>query len=781
MSRLLWIVLLVPGLLAGLARAQDAPLDDDVDIVIPQQRVVRPVPRGEPVSITKVAASIDVRSQVATTDVTVTLTNPGKRPREAQVLLPVPAGATVRGFVMEGLGEKGVARILSREEARSIYRQIVSRTRDPGLLEFAGYNLMRSNVFPVPAEGSQAVTLTYEQVLPADADRVDYGLPRSEALNTTDVPWSIEMEIESARPISTVYSPSHELATERVSPTRVRVSVPASSARLPGSFRLSYLLESREGVPASLLAYPDAKLDGGGYFLLLAGLPAEKPEGAEAVKREVVLVLDRSGSMRGKKIEQAKEAARQVIEGLDAGEAFNIIDYSDSIELFAEEPVIKDDETTRAARAHLEGITARGGTNIHDALVEAVRQPVTEGRLPMVLFLTDGLPTVGERSEVAIREAVKSANDAGRRIFTFGVGYDVNAPLLDSVARASRGATTFVAPEEDVEVKVGQVFRRLRGPVLAAPEVKAVDASGDVTTRAIRELMPDELPDLFEGDQLVLLGQYTDEDERLHLELTGDYFGDERRFEFSFDLSRATTRNAFVPRLWATRKIAALITQINEAKANGDLDAAEEAALQELVDEIVHLSLRWGVLTEYTAFLATPEDVPELETAAGVPALGRAFREGARAEAGERLNRAAQSRAGQGAVKRQRALKMQRDAPAPGVLVPGGVGGGRSPVAGDDEDTFEAATRSSMRRVADQTFYRRGQRWIEASLFEVDDEKANEPEVTIDFGTEAYDELAERLIDEGRAALLTLEGEIYMTLDKQRVLVRGPKALESKD
>src|SRR5690606_3543754 len=229
---------------------------------------------------------------------------------------------------------------------------------------------------------------------------------------------------------------SHVLEVQRRAPDVVRVKVTPESIKADtGAVRISALLETPEGegVSASLMAYPDPEVAAGdhgigGYFMLLAGLPADAAKERQ-VKREVILVIDRSGSMRGEKIEQAREAARQVIEGLDDGEAFNIVDYSDTIEVFAANPVIKSDETMAEAREYLDALRPHGGTNIHDALLTALRQEPTEDALPMVLFLTDGLPTVGKRREVDIREGARGANMHNRRVFTFGVGVDVNAPL----------------------------------------------------------------------------------------------------------------------------------------------------------------------------------------------------------------------------------------------------------------------------------------------------------------------------------------------------------------
>jgi Ca-activated chloride channel family protein len=746
------LALSAPGALAQ--RAGDAD-----NFVIPQ-RGVAPVHRhhsGAP-SLTAVEVKVSITEQVAATELRLTLFNPAGRIAEAQVLAPVPDGCIVRSFELEGLGEQGIARILPREEARRIYDEIVRQTRDPGLLEFAGYNLIKSSVFPVPARGEQKVRLTYEQVLTADADRVDYILPRSDSLELSGIAWSYSIDIRAKRPISTVYSPSHDITTERIAPDHVVVRVTSQSAsRDPGALRLSYLLEkSGQGdLSASLLAYPDATVaDGqGGYFLMLAGLPADAAE-RKKVRREVIIVIDRSGSMRDKKIEQAREAARQVIEGLSDGEAFNIIDYSDSVSTFADQPVIKNAETMAQARKYLDFITAQGGTNIHDALIEALRQPPTEGALPMVLFLTDGLPTVGERSEVGIREAAQKSNGHKRRVFTFGVGYDVNSPLLSAIAEASRATSTFVLPDEDVEVKVGQVFRRLSGPVLASPTLTILDQDGNKTTRRIRDLMPGEVPDLFEGDQLTLLGQYT-ADEPVRFRLEGDYFGKPRTFEFTFNVDRASTRNAFVPRLWAGRKIAFMIDEIRQAAATGS--SSEDTRTKELVDEIVRLSTKWGILTEYTAFLATETTVAGVPVA-HAPMPARTFAGQARDQMEER---AGKGRSGAGGVNQEQnlgAMKQEWKANARNFYW--------------DADMKEVET-TSIRQIADQTVYKRGGRWIEAGVLARETE---EPDRTVEFGTEEFNTLLDRLAASNRQGILALGGEIYLFIDGQKVLVKAPEA-----
>ncbi|HEU0252363.1 MAG TPA: VIT domain-containing protein, partial [Pyrinomonadaceae bacterium] len=534
------------------------------NLIVPQSRSYALSGAQDQVEITEVAAEVRILEQVATTTMDVGLANPTGQIQEAEMLLPVPDGAVVRSFTFAGSAKEPTAKLLPKAEAQAIYRSIVAKLRDPALLEFAGYSLIRSNVFPIPAGGKQRVRIVYEHVLKADGNRIDYVLPRSESFEASAIPWTISLRISASAPISGVYSPSHQVTVAYSGNQNATVRTAANQRLEPGLFRLSYLANS-SAVTASLLAYPDARV-GGGYFLLLAGVPADMQRKQPAMKREVILVLDRSGSMEGEKIEQARSAALQVLEGLEHGEAFNIIDYSDSVANFSQKPVIKDANTMRQARAYIKRIKAAGGTNIHDALVEATRQPPSKGMLPLTIFLTDGLPTAGETREAAIRNAVVEANVHKRRIFSFGVGFDLNAPLLTSISNATRATPTFVFPNENVEVKVSQVFKRLSGPVLAEPQMATLDKGGAVTTRAVRELLPGELGDIFEGDQLVVLGQYQTDDP-LHFRLSGNYLGTPRTFDLKFDLSKATTRNSFVPRLWASRKIARLIEIITEAGA----------------------------------------------------------------------------------------------------------------------------------------------------------------------------------------------------------------------
>jgi Ca-activated chloride channel family protein len=739
------LMLGVPGV-GGLALAQRSEVHHH-HILVPQVRR-RPAPE-RPVFVSVVNARVSIVEQVATTELELTLRNDADRPQEAQILLPVPDGVAVRSLQYDGVGPEPVAKVLAREEARRIYESIVASMRDPALVEFAGFNLIRTSVFPVPARGEQKLRLTYEQVLTMDGQRVDYWLPRSESLGAGETRWSIQADIHAKKGVATVYSPSHDVDVQRRGAGRVSVRALSSGGGMDrGSFRLSYVVdEGGEAMSATVLAYPDPSVSarGGGYFLVLAGV-GERGRASVDAKREVVLVLDRSGSMRGEKMAQAKAAALQIVEGLRDGEFFNIIDYSDSVSSFRERAVEKTEASAREAREYIGEIVANGGTNIHDALLEALR-PEPAAPVAMVLFLTDGLPTIGERSEVKIREAVAKANAHDRRIFTFGVGFDVNSPLLSAVAKQSRGATTFVLPQEDVEVKVSQVYRRLSGPVLVRPKLM-----GGGTTR---ELMPAELPDVFEGDQLVVLGRYVGE-EACDLRITGTAAGKDggtREIRVRLDPGAATARNGFVARLWASSKIAMMLEEIREAGAEGGGAGVGEARMKELVDEVVRLSTRFGILTEYTAFLATePVGGPPVGLSA---APGRALDEVSR--------KVAAVRSGSGAVNQESNLGKMKDARSPAQTA------GATQWYFDDKMQRREAT--AMQNVADRTLFQRGNRWVDSRIL---DRENDAPDRVVEFASEAYNTLVQQLAAENRQGLLALGGEVYLEVGKERVLVKGP-------
>ncbi|MFO7899705.1 MAG: VWA domain-containing protein, partial [Planctomycetota bacterium] len=367
---------------------------------------------------------------------------------------------------------------------------------------------------------------------------------------------------------------------------------------------------------------------------------------------------------------------------------------------------------------------------------------------PLVLFLTDGLPTVGETSEAGIRDAALKANRFERRVFTFGVGVDVNTPLLEKIASETRAASTFVLPKEDVEVKVAGVFKRLSGPVLAEPKLELVDKEGRPALGRTRDLIPSKLPDLFEGDQLVLLGQYLG-DEPVTFRLGGNYLGKKRTFRFTFGFDKATTRNAFVPRLWASRKIAVLIDAIRQLGADGDV-ARNPAAirndpkLKELVDEIVRLSTEFGILTEYTAFLAREGSDLSRE-------------EALRTAVGNFNSRAVSVRHGIASVNQDvnRQFQVQTEQ--------------LNRFNNYWDKNMQQVRITTVQQVADRAFYLRDGTWVDGRLLNPKGGKL-EADRKVRIGSEEYRKLVEELIKEGRNGSASFRGKTLLKHKNKSIL-----------
>ena len=733
------------------------------NLVLPQRSAWNGRTRGvsampaadrQPLQITGVRVGVVIREMAATTTMEISLSNPTNRVQEAVILNPVPVGAVVRGFDFEGAGAEPSAELLPAGEARRTYDGIVSKLKDPALLEFVGYALIRSSVFPVPANGTQKVRLTYEHLLAPDGQRVDYVLPRSEALDYR-VPWTINVRIMSNRNISAVYSPSHPLDTQRAGDSQIRVTVPAESSQEPGAFRLSYLFGD-DAMNATIFTTPDSSADGaGGYFLLVAGLTADaKNAERPALKREVTCVIDRSGSMGGEKIEQARAAMKQVIESLEEGECFNIIDFSNTVGKFASEPIAKSAETIAAARSYIANIRPGGGTNIHAALFEALRQKPTEGTLPIVLFLTDGLPTTGETSEVSIRNVAVKQNPHNRRIFTVGVGNDVNTPLLDRVGEVSRGTSTYVLPGENVEVKVSSVFGKLAGPVMTDLAISSVTAQGKEQPGRLVDMQPNQPQDLFDGDQLVLMGRYLGE-APVSVQVGGNYLGSQKAFRFSFDPGKASSRNAFVSRLWASRKIATLVDEVRQMGADGRPQAqnanpaagTDAAKVKELVDEIVKLSTRFGILTEYTAFLALEGS----NLSSNDEVLQQAER--------NLRDRAMNTRSGVGGVNQATNYGEQRDRAWSNAR------------NGYWDSNMNRVEVTGVQQVNDRAFFRRNGNWVDSRIVAEQADGKVTPDRVVRYGTPEFAELLSGLADENRQGCVAIGGDVLLLIDGKHVLV----------
>jgi len=526
--------------------------------------------------------TITIQDGVATTHVDQAFRNSTGRDLEGQYLFPLPTGAVVSSFTMWVDGQALEGRILDADEARAIYQDYVRRAIDPALLEYVGRNTLSARIFPVPAGGERRIEITYSEILTPESGVTRYHYPldteRFSAQPLERV--SIRVDLVTSAPLAALYSPTHDLVVERSGANAATASYAASQVLPSQDFVLYYSVQATE-VGMTLLSYRAPGEDG--FFMLLVN-PPELPAAAAAIPKDLVLVLDRSGSMTGEKIAQARESLRFILSNLNPDDRFAVVAFSDFCEALATNLTAVTAEAVSQATSWAAGIEATGGTDIDAALGLAFSLFETNDRPRFLIFLTDGEPTAGVTDPSTIAKNAKASNDTSARVFAFGVGYNVNTVLLDQLAQENRGTTNYVLPGENLEATLSAFYRKIASPVLADTAL----AFEGVTTY---DLFPRVLPDLFRGTQLLVLGRYRESGD-CRVTVSGTAAGVATAYTTVQIFSDADLRASFLPRLWAGRKIASLLDQI---RLYGEKD--------ELVNEVVSLSKRYGIITPYTSFL----------------------------------------------------------------------------------------------------------------------------------------------------------------------------------
>ncbi len=614
---------LAVALAATLAAALAAPLA--------AQGWIDPLPGRPDLGVVRVRSDVDVRITGRVAEVTVEewFENRGGRVAEGVYVYPLPGEAVFSNFSLWQGDEELRGETMDADQARQIYQEIVRRRRDPALIELVGHGLVRARVFPIEAGQSRKITLRYTQVLGRAGDAVQFRYAGARpAPGTAPTPTGLTLTAD-ADAFREPFSPTHELDIERAG-GRLRVS-PANEVM--GDLSI-FLPLAGSGVGITLATHHPVGEDG--YFMLTLS-----PGVADVATtpRDITVVVDVSGSMSGVKLEQTQAALRQLLGSLGSEDRFRLVSFSNRVSASSSGWARATRSDLADARRWVDALTADGGTNIAGALEEALRLDSPDDRLPIVVFLTDGLPTVGERNPESIADAADKRR--GRhRVFAFGVGYDVNTYLLDRLSAAGRGSTEYVEPGEDVERAVSLLAGKITQPVLTDLEI--ADSPVELV-----ELYPGELPDLFAGDELVLFGRYRGHGSGA-LRIRGRRAGRVETFGVSADFEASTGSNDFIPRLWASRKLGELT---REVRLNG--------ANPELVEAIRSTALRYGLLSEYTAYL-----VQEPVAVAGQP---------------------------------MPMLMDSRNAPAAPVAKTGGSGGG-SPTSATGQVAVQASERARVQR-----------------------------------------------------------------------------------
>ena len=778
LSSLVLFAATFPLFAAGLIIIEDPsqwprPMPDIVPPIrpLPPRHYVPPPRRWAPLEVSSVQATVRIDDQVAKTSIEQEFYNPNSQRLEGTFMLPVPKGAHIDKFAMEINGKHVHAELLAAEKARDIYENIVRQAKDPALLEYVGRDLFKVRIFPIEPNSKTRVSLSWLQVLKADAGVVQYVFPlNTEKFSAKPVKnVSVKVDLESKRALKSIYSPSHKIEVKRHGDYKATVGYESADLHPDSDFQLFFSQEEGE-FGANLLTHRMGDEDG--YFLLLVS-PSVDLKASQVMAKDIVFVLDTSGSMAGAKLEQAKKALLFCVENLNDNDRFEVLRFSTEVEGVFDKLVDVTRENRSRAERFIKDLKPTGGTAIDDALQKAIAGRPSKGDRPyIIVFLTDGKPTVGVTDEDQILKNVKKRNEDNTRVFVFGIGTDVNTHLLDQIAEQTKSFSQYVLPEEDIEVKVSSFFGKIKEPVLANPKLTLPD---DVR---VTKVYPSPLPDLFKGEQLIVAGRYAGKGSG-KLKIEGTVNGKMREFSYDTKFPGEASDHEFIPRLWATRRVGYLLDEI---RLHGDN--------KELRDEVTELARKYGIVTPYTTYLIT-EDERKREVTQNFRTLRLEERdEAAKQQLSFYYDSLGREKSGDLGVAGAQATELLKRADKPSIAAlgadqaarrampsaPQSASGGvtaRSRIyslnapgqasVGRELKQVNESENAETRFVNGRTFYRNGESWLDS---DVQKAKTAEP-IKIQFGSTEYFELLRKhpevtqWVSLGQDVQFVLKGQVY--------------------
>ncbi|MBI2789683.1 MAG: VWA domain-containing protein [Elusimicrobia bacterium] len=678
------------------------PLPQPVPMPGPRPAPVLP-PDASPVTMAAYHVEGTITDQVAELSYRIVFRNPTDRRLEGVLMVPLPADASLSGFSMVIGGKETKGELLEATQASSIYQSIVSRAIDPGLLELIGERMFRAKVFPIEPRGEIVATLKMTQTLAKNGGLVSLSVPMRSARFTQGEGGraSARIALKTTRPLRTILSSNADTRIVRDGEHGATISYEEGAAG-PQDLALTFSMRE-DPLAAGVLAYRESGEDG--TFLLTLSPKIETE--AKAAPKAVVFVVDRSGSMtEGGKMDQARKALIWCVDRLNPQDRFGVVDFATDWNALDEGALLAATPENKArAKRYIERIEAAGGTNIEAGLDQGLKLLNTAGGItPMLFFLTDGVPTIGQTDPGALLRKAAQDNAALRaRVFSFGVGSDVNTLLLDKLAEAGRGARDYVAPNEDIEAKVSSLYQKVSRPALTDVKIEWQGVEVD-------QVYPRPVPDLFHGGELALYGRFRAGGKGTVV-VTGKAGGKPARFEFPVELPAENSRHAFLPRLWASQKIGHELDLIRLSGRPAD---------PEVVSSIVRLAKKHGIVTPYTSFLVTEEgtDLGRVQNearrrfsalSANAASSGFSGGPGAAAEAQSDSMVFGAMKSGGSAVSAVRGAGGKfASAPAPAAML------AKLEKDAREENKSKGFASVETRTLGGKTFYKRGGVWVDA-------------------------------------------------------------------
>lgn len=568
------------------------------------------VPRdgSAPIGIRSHRVNARVEDGIARTSVRQVFVNPHSRVLEAVYSFPLPEDAAIVELSMTVAGQRLEGLLAERREARRVYDSLVRKEKDPALLERIGRTEYRLSVFPVLPQVETVIELTYVEPTPVVAGELRYVYPLASRgpAAATEHDLTATIEFASSAPIVALESPTEGMTTTLLAAREGRASFEKTGAALDRDL----VVVARIATPEPSLRVHSYRSPGGdAYFAAIVTAPSIA-EG-DVIPRDFTFVLDVSGSMAGDKIERARRSVAWWLEKLGPRDRANVVCFSDSVKSFTESPIDASADNRRAMADFVAGVTVSGGTDLHSAVTAAGKHRSDAGRIAVAVVLTDGRPTIGETSRLAILTRAREAGSAGVAIHTFGIGDDVDPVLLDGIASAAIGESQVLRSVGDVEERLRAFLNRIGAPAIRGSSIRIGD-------REAVETWPKAPFTVHRGEQLVVTGRCV-EGGVVPISFHG-VLGDAaltlRAMVDLGDPAGGTATGSLVARdLYAERRLAALERAhrlrlgLDDASYHAAVDAGRYDTQDELVAAMIDVSLETGVQCAYTSFLALlPED-----------------------------------------------------------------------------------------------------------------------------------------------------------------------------
>jgi len=578
-------------------------------------------PAGRPTSMCPLKhtdVKADISGFISRVVVTQHFTNPFKEKIEAVYTFPLPQNAAVDDMTMI-VGERTVkGKILPREEAQAVYEAAKSSGHKTALLDQERPNIFTQSVANIlPGEEIQITisyveTLRYENgayefVFPMvvgpryvsgtpidgkkgngfapdtdsvpDASRITPTGPPPDVRSGHDI--SLEVNLDAGLIIDDLKSKSHKIQSERPTPHSARLRLKEDSTIPNKDFLLRYDVAG-QAMQDAVLAH---RSGAGGFFTMILQPPARvAPE--DVTPKELVFVLDTSGSMSGFPIEKAKETMKLALDNLYPSDTFNLITFSGDTHILFTQPVPATKDNLVKAQAFLASRSGSGGTEMMKAIQAALEPSDNQGHVRIVCFMTDGY--VGNDMEI-ISEVQKHQN---ARVFAFGIGQSVNRFLLDKMAEAGRGEVEYVSLGDEGSAAARRFHERVRNPLLT-------DISIDWNGLPVADVYPQRIPDLFGAKPVFLTGRYTSPG-RATIRLKGKVAGNDFIREIPVELPETMASHDVLASLWARARIDNLMAQDYAGAQSGNISA-------NLKDTITQLGIEYRLMTQFTSLVAVEE------------------------------------------------------------------------------------------------------------------------------------------------------------------------------